>query len=92
MDIIKFPESDQISKDVRIGLAKERLKQNFERRSKTQKALSRVSLREGDLVLLHVPKQSDAIRKITRKFFHLYYGSYLIIKDFGNASFKFGGS
>ncbi|XP_043474476.1 uncharacterized protein LOC122506400 [Leptopilina heterotoma] len=90
MDIIRFPEAEVISREAKIGIARDRLVKSFERRSKNQKHLSKINLCEGDLVLLHVPKQSDAVKKVTRKFFHLFYGPYVILKDYGNGSFKLG--
>lgn len=45
-------------------------------------------MKVGDLVLLHVPKQSDALKKVTRKFFHIYYGPYLISRDYENSSYE----
>lgn len=47
-----------------------------------------MSLKVGDLVPLRVPKQSDALKELTRKFFYSYYGPYLIADDCNNGSFK----
>lgn len=88
MNIINFPESSLLTKDAKIILAKERLQRNFNKRLENQRTPSRILLNVGDLVLLHIPKQSDAIKKVTRKFFHLYYVPYLISKDYNNGSFE----
>lgn len=86
--LIKFPESDGMEREFRIMLAKENLKKSFENRAKSQKNPSRVELDEGDLVLLRIPKLSDALKKVTRKFFHLFYGPYKISTKLGNNSYE----
>ena len=83
--IINFPETQSIMKD-----ARERIDKGFRRRTKAQKSSSKIVLRKGNLVLLHIPKQSDALKKVTRKFVHLFYRPYIIIKDFGNNSYELG--
>lgn len=90
--IVDFPEVEELSKDAKILLARERIQKSFEKRSRTQKASSRVELKEGDLVLLRIPKQSDAIKKVTIKFFHLFYGPYRIVKDLHNNAYELGKS
>lgn len=86
--IVSFPESESLSRDAKILLARDRINRHFEKRSRAQKLTSKVELKEGDLVLLHIPKQSNAIKKVTKKFFHLYYGPYYIMKDFKNNAFE----
>lgn len=88
LQIINFPECGDQTKDIKIMLARSRMRKNFETRARAQGAPSRVSLKVGDLVLLRVPKISDAFKRLTRKFFHLYYGPYKIIKDFGNNAYR----
>lgn len=88
MEIINFPNSIDVSRDAKIILAKARLKHNFDQRAKGQRTPSKISVTVGDLVLLHIPKQSDALKKLTKKFFHLYYGPYLVAKDFNNGSYE----
>lgn len=85
---IIFPESDQLSRDAKILLAREKINKAYQTRIRSQKTSSKIRIKEGDLVLLHIPKQSDALKKVTLKFFHLYYGSYLVIKDFNNNSYQ----
>lgn len=85
---ISFPQSQLLSRDAKILLARERIDKAHKCRLKQQKTKSKITLKEGDLVLLGVPKQSDALKKVTRKFFHLYYGPYRIIKDFQNNAFQ----
>lgn len=72
-EIISFPE-EYLSKESKIVLARKRLQRNFNKRARTQKSSSKIILKEKDLVLSFVPKQSDAFKRVTRKFFHLYYG------------------
>ena len=86
--IIDFPEEKDLIKDVKIVLAKEKLNSNFKRRIKAKKHFSRVVLREGDWVLLRIPKQSSKFDKVTHKFFHIFFGPYQIIKDFKNNSYE----
>lgn len=85
---ITFPESEQLTRDAKVLLAKDRITKAYQMKVKNQKTFSKISIEEGDLVLLHVPKQSDALKKVTRKFFHLYYGPYLVTKNFGNNAFQ----
>lgn len=86
--IIDFPKGDDLSKDAKILLAREKINNNYAKRAKSQKRPSRVILKENDLVLLHIPKQSDALKKITRKFFHIFYGPYRIKKELGNNAYE----
>ena len=39
-------------------------------------------------MLLNEPKQSDYLKKVTGKFFHLYFGPYKISKVFGNNAYE----
>ena len=41
----------------------------------------------GDLVLLRVKHLSNALDKVTKKFFHLFEGSFRIDKTIGNNAF-----
>lgn len=86
--LIRFPDTIDSGRTVKICLAKENLQKSFERRAKSQKSPSKLELNEGDLVLLHVPKLSDALKKVTRKFFHIYYGPYRIQRKFDNNAYE----
>lgn len=86
--ILSFPVAQDISRDAKVFLAREKINQSFKKRARTQKLISKVILKEGDLVLLHIPKISDACRKVTKKFFHIYYGPYVINKDFQNNAYE----
>ena len=44
--------------------------------------------RVGDLVLLKVPKQSNAQEKKIAKFFHVYYGPYCIARVFNENAYE----
>ena len=68
--IINFPKNKPVSREYLITLARESMEKNYQYRKKNQK-LSRVVLNVGDLVLLRVRHLSNAIDKVTRKFFHL---------------------
>ena len=46
-----------------------------------------MSLKVGDLVLLRVRHFSNAIDKVTKKFFHLFEGPYQIEKEMGQNAF-----
>ena len=76
-----------ITHDVRIQLANERLQKAFERRCKTQGKGSKISLKEGDLVLLRVPHLSNALQKVIYKFYYLYEGPFKIIRRTGNNAY-----
>lgn len=69
-------------------LARDKIQRGFEMRSKNQKTKSGIEIKEKDLVLLKIPKQSDAIKRVTRNFFHLYFGPYIVTRDLGNNSFE----
>lgn len=69
LEILKFPESIESSRDMNIMMAKERLNKCFEWRKNSQGIASTVSFVEVDLVLLRVPKRSQAVEKVTMKFF-----------------------
>lgn len=77
-----------MTKEAKIFLARDRIQKSFAKRLKGQKASSRIVLKKDDLVLLYVPKQSDALNKVTRKFFHVYYGPYIITRDLEDNSFE----
>lgn len=86
--IINFPELVELSQEARIMMAREKINASFKKREMAQKTSSRIQLKEGDFVLLRVPKKSDAIQKVTRKFFHLFYGPYRVLKDQGIIHFN----
>lgn len=88
LDILNFPDAENLSRDIKVVLARSRLNGKFEQRPRSQGTVSRKSLKINELVLLHVPKLSDAFKKLTRKFFHLYYGPYRISRDFENNAFE----
>ena len=56
------------------------------RRSKNKK-ISKVILKEGDYVLLRVRHLSNALDKVTKKFFHLFEGPYVINRVIGINAF-----
>ena len=59
----------------------------FEQRCTTQKIISRVQLKVGDLVLLRVPHISNAVQNQINKFFHIYEGPYKLVKQVGSNAF-----
>lgn len=71
LKLVKFPSLPGIDHKVIITLAKENLKKNFEKRLKNQKVVSKVVLNKNDLVMLRVRHLSNALDKVTKKFFHL---------------------
>ena len=75
--LINFPEKHVIDHDYIITLARENIIKNFNLRKNKQKP-SKISLNIGDKVLLRVRHLSNAIDKVTKKFFHLYEGPYTI--------------
>lgn len=87
-EIIQFPPTIDTPHQVKIMQATERIRKEHENRGKQQKPASRVELQNGDLVMLKVPYPSDAIARKTHKFFHIYYGPFLISKVFNNNAFQ----
>ena len=80
LKIIDFPPKPTIDHKLIITLALENIRKNFENRSKNQK-VSSVKLAVGDLVLLRVKHLSNALDKVTKKFFHLFEGPYQITNN-----------
>ena len=85
--IVKFPPGKELSHDLIIMKAGEHLRNDFEKRSRRQKKISCVEIKEGDLVLLKVPRLSNALNGVTRKFFHLFEGPYKITRAVGPNAF-----
>lgn len=54
---------------MKIVFARERINRNFKSRARLQGSVSRISFAENDLVLLRVPKLSNAFRKFTNEVF-----------------------
>lgn len=88
LDILRFPESIQPSGDMKIMIARDRLTKSFERRARSQGPASGALFSERDWVLLRVPKLSDAMARVTMKFFYLFYGPYQVARSFGNNSYE----
>ena len=84
--LINFPQKRNINHDYIITLARENILKSFERRKKNLK-VSTVQLDVGDRVLLRVRHLSNAMDKVTKKFFHLYEGPYIIHKVVGKNAF-----
>ena len=84
--IIKFPENYKVDHEYLITFARENIIKNFEMRKKQQK-ISNIELRVNDLVLLRVRHLSNALDKVTKKFFNLYEGPYRISKVVGKNAF-----
>lgn len=89
MNLITFPILKDISHEAKIFLAREKILANYEKRKRAQGRFSTVLFKVGDLVMVDETKQSDAIKKLTHKFFHLFYGPYRISRVFGNNSYEF---
>lgn len=86
-EIVQFPPSTEIDHETKIVVAKERLLKNFRMRKKQQKTKTTIELNENDLVLLKVPLPSNALDRVTHKFFHIYQGPYKITKVLGKNAF-----
>ena len=69
---------DEISHDAKLILAKENINTKSKYRQRAQGNASTVPLNVNDLVLIRIPYKTSAIDKVTKKFFHLYYGPYKI--------------
>lgn len=80
LDLFPVLKEHDTDYEVYLQLAQDRLQRSFDQRSKSQKSVSKVILKEKDLVLLRVPHASDASLRVTHKFFHLYEGPYRIMK------------
>ena len=84
--LVKFPVKRQIDHEYILTLARENMKKHFERRKKKQKT-STIELNVGDSVMLRVRHLSNAMDKVTKKFFDLYEGLYKISEKIGNNAF-----
>ena len=78
---------ETLSREVQLRIANEKLQRAFEQRCASQKSVSKISLKVGDLVLLRVPHLSNAARNEIHKFFHVFEGPYKIIKQNGANAF-----
>lgn len=88
LNIITYPTLTDLSKDAKIMLAKEKIQVNFEKRKRSKGRFSAIELKVGDLVLVSEPKQSDALKRVKRKLFHLYYGPFRISRDLKNNAYE----
>ena len=84
--IIKFPEKTLVDHKYLITFARKNIESGFVTRTKNQK-VSKVILKVGDLVLLRVRHLSNALDRVTKKFFHLFEGPYVISKVIGQNAF-----
>lgn len=88
--MINSPPSRALSHEYLISLAHENIQKSFESRKKAQKQGSKVELAIGDTVLLRVRHLSNALDKVIQKFFHLFEGPYVILKQIGQNAFVLG--
>ena len=72
---------ETLSREVQLRIANEKLERAFEQRCTSQKSLSKIDLKVGDLVLLRVPHLSNAARNEIRKLFHVFEGPDEIVKQ-----------
>ena len=86
--LIRFPNEQVRSHEIKIHLANQRTMEACKRREKTRKRRKIVPLKIGDLVLLRVPKLSSALDRTIAKFFHLFYGPYEIARMFNENGFE----
>ena len=84
--LIKFPGSREVDHEYMITLARQNMKRHFEARRKGQR-VSSIELNVGDKVLLRVKRLSNALDKVTQKFFHLFEGPNVISQCLGPNAF-----
>lgn len=58
------------------------------RDAKKNQKISTIELKLGDKVLLRVRHLSNALDKVTKKFFHLFEGPYTITRVFDNNAYE----
>ena len=87
LKLFPFPDNESPSREYMIHLAKRNIEKNFRNRKKQQK-ISRIVLNLGDLVLLRVRHLSNALDKVTHKFFHLFKGPYKISEIIDKNAYK----
>lgn len=86
--IVKFPSTTPLDRTSMITLAKDNIEKSFNRRKKNQsKEVSNVILKINDLVMLRVRHLSNALDKVTQKFFHLYEGPFRIDEIIGEDAY-----
>ena len=85
---IVFPPEEIEPDFIKIELANLRTKKLHERQRNAQKNYNNDPIRVDDLVLLRVPKQSNAFNKTISKFFHIYYGPYRIARSFNENAYE----
>ena len=86
LKFVEFPEPPKIDHQYLISFARSNIEKNFAVRKHSQKTY-KVALKMGDLVLLRVRYLSNAIDKVTKKFFHLFEGPYRIEREIGQNAF-----
>lgn len=86
LKFLKFPASKPFDRNVLITFANKNIERSYETRTKRQKP-SKVSIKVGDLVLLRVRHLSNALDKVTKKFFHLFEGPFKVKKDLGQNAY-----
>ena len=82
--LIQFPPETSEPHEIKIEIANERTRAAFERRKTRQNCCRDPPLKVGDLVLLKIPKSSNALNKKVAKFFHIYYGPYTVARVFND--------
>ena len=87
-EIIKFPPEVDEPYEVKVELANARTKKQHERHKRNQRNFSEIALNLNDLVLVRIPRQSDALNKCIAKFFHIYYGPYRISRIFNRNAYE----
>ncbi|OXU16423.1 hypothetical protein TSAR_016666 [Trichomalopsis sarcophagae] len=90
-DKIKFPEELPEPYAVKVELANSRTDKVHKRQKEKQATWSRIPIKDGDLVLLRVPKQSNLLERKIAKFFHLYYGPYRVLRSFNENAYELVG-
>lgn len=85
--LINFPPNEQDNTILYVKV-KENLLQNAEIRKTQQKKCSKTRLEVNDLVLIRSSKLSNALDKMTKKFFQLYGGPYKIAKIISQNAYR----
>lgn len=87
-EIVKFPEGVDESHEIMIEIANERMESGRKRSERSQKSISKISLKVGDKVLLRVPRLSCKANREIDKFFHIFYGPYVISRKYNENAFE----
>lgn len=87
-EISKIDNVYLIPRKIQLENLRDRPKKKAETRAINQKKISKIHLKRGDLVLIKIPHISKAENKETHKFWHIFFGPYMIKREININAFE----